>query len=350
MAVSAFDHPLLSGLFGDEEVETLLGFDAELAAMLRFEIALAEAEAETGVISAEAASAIAKALAGFKPEMAALRNGVARDGVAVPELVRQMRENIGTQHADRLHFGATSQDVIDTALVLRLRPVLDLFERRLDGLTERFDQLDKRFDRNPLMGRTRMQAAIEISAGDRIRSWREPLVRHKARLEALRPALLTIQFGGAAGTLDKLGGKGKAVRAALARRLKLADVPQWQNQRDRLAEFAGFLSLITGSLGKFGQDIALLAQVGDEIALCGGGGSSAIPHKQNPVEAEILVTLARFNATQLSGMHHALVHEQERSGSAWSLEWLILPQMTVATGSALRLAAELTGRIDRLGA
>ncbi|WP_353643324.1 3-carboxy-cis,cis-muconate cycloisomerase [Mesorhizobium sp. WSM2239] len=350
MAVSAFDHPLLSGLFGDEEVEALLGLESELAAMLRFEIALAEAEAEVGVIPAEAARAIANALAGFKPDIAALRNGVARDGVAVPELVRQMRERIGTPQADRLHFGATSQDVIDTALVLRLKPVLDLFERRLDRLAERFDQLDKRFGKNPLMGRTRMQAAIEISVGDRIRSWREPLVRHKARLEALRPSLLAVQFGGAAGTLDKLGGKGAAVRAALAQKLGLSDVPQWQNQRDRIAEFAGFLSLLTGSLGKVGEDIALMAQAGGEIAMGGAGGSSAMPHKQNPVAAEILVTLARFNATQISGMHHALVHEQERSGSAWSLEWLILPQMIVAAGSALRLAAELAGRVDRLGA
>jgi 3-carboxy-cis,cis-muconate cycloisomerase len=349
MAVSAFDHPLLSGLFGDSEVEALLGLDAELAAMLRFEIVLAEAEAEAGVIPQEAANAIAKALAGFKPDITALRNGVARDGVAVPELVRQMRERIGAPHADRLHFGATSQDVIDTALVLRLKPVLDLFEGRLDGLVEGFDQLDKRFGRNPLMGHTRMQAAIPISVGDRIRSWREPLVRHKARLEALRPTLLTIQLGGAAGTLDKLGGKGEAVRAALAQRLGLAVAPQWQSQRDRLAELASFLSLLTGSLGKFGQDIALMAQSGGEIALSGGGGSSAMPHKQNPVEAEILVTLARFNATQLSGMHHALVHEQERSGSAWSLEWLILPQMIVAAGSSLRLAAELAGKIGRLG-
>ncbi|WP_394889142.1 3-carboxy-cis,cis-muconate cycloisomerase [Mesorhizobium sp. AaZ16] len=350
MAVSAFDHPFLSSLFGDEEIETLFGFDAELAAMLRFEIALAEAEAEAGVIPQEAASAIAKALAGFKPDIAALRNGVAHDGVAVPELVRQMREAIAAPHADRLHFGATSQDVIDTALVLRLKPVLDLFERRLDAQVEGFDQLDKRFGPNPLMGRTRMQEAIEISAGDRIRSWRDPLVGHKARLEALRPTLLTIQFGGAAGTLDKLDGKGEAVRAALAQRLGLANVPQWQSQRDRMAEFASFLSLLTGSLGKFGQDVALMAQAGDEIALSGGGGSSAMPHKQNPVAAEILVTLARFNATQLSGMHHALVHEQERSGSAWSLEWLILPQMIVAAGSSLRLAAELIGRMDRLGA
>ena len=116
-----------------------------------------------------------------------------------------------------------------------------------------------------------------------------------------------------------------------------------------LADFAGWLSLVTGSLGKFGQDVALMAQAGDEIELSGGGGSSAMPHKQNPVEAEVLVTLARFNAAQLSGMHQALVHEQERSGAAWTLEWLILPQMVVATAAALRLAGELAGQIESLG-
>jgi 3-carboxy-cis,cis-muconate cycloisomerase len=350
MAVSAFDHPFLSGLFGDEEIEALLGIDAEIDAILRFEIALAEAEAETDVIPPEAASAIADALADFKPDMAMLRKGVARDGVVVPELVRQTREVVGAPYGDLLHFGATSQDVIDTALVLRLKPVLDVFERRLDELAERFDQLHERFGKKPLMGRTRMQAAIPITAGDRIRSWRDPLRRHAKRLEALRPVLLAVQFGGAAGTLNKLGGKGEAIRAALAEKLGLADAPQWQSQRDRVAEFANFLSLLTGSLGKFGQDIVLMAQAGDEIALSGGGGSSAMPHKQNPVAAEILVTLGRFNATQLSGMHHALIHEQERSGSAWSLEWLILPQMIVATGSALRLGIELAGRIDGIGA
>jgi 3-carboxy-cis,cis-muconate cycloisomerase len=158
-----------------------------------------------------------------------------------------------------------------------------------------------------------------------------------------------VQFGGAAGTLEKLGDKGPAVRAALAAKLGLGDAPQWHSQRDALAEFASLLSLITGSLGKFGQDVALMAQAGSEITLSGGGGSSAMPHKQNPVKAEALVALARFNATQLSGMHQALVHEQERSGAAWTLEWLLLPQMAVATAAALRLAAELAGQIESLG-
>lgn len=350
MTVSPFDHPYLSGLLGDEQVTRQFSVEAELAAMVAFERALAEVEAAEGVIGSDAAEAIVSALASFVPDVAALKQAVARDGVVVPELVRQLRAAIGKPHGDKLHFGATSQDVIDTALVLRLKVIADRFDAQLAGVISKLTALEQRFGTNPLMGRTRMQAAIEITAADRISAWREPLERHRARLATIRPELLVVQFGGAAGTLEKLGPKAVAVREALAQKLGLGDAPQWHSQRDRLADFASLLSLITGSLGKFGQDVALMAQSGDEIALSGGGGSSAMPHKQNPVAAEVLVTLARFNATQLSGMHHALVHEQERSGSAWTLEWLLLPQMAVATAASLRLADTLAGQIESMGA
>jgi 3-carboxy-cis,cis-muconate cycloisomerase len=165
----------------------------------------------------------------------------------------------------------------------------------------------------------------------------------------LNETAFPLQFGGAAGTLDKLGDKAGTVRATLAKNLGLSDHPQWQSQRAAVADIAHLLSLISGSLGKFGQDIALLAQAGDEIALSGGGGSSAMPHKQNPVAAETLVTLARFNAVQLSGIHQSMVHEQERSGAAWTLEWMILPQMVIACGASTRLASALVGQVERLG-
>ena len=349
MTVSPFDHPYLSGLLGDTETAGRFSAQAEIAAMLAFERALAEAEAGEGVIGAEAARAIVTALGSFEPDMAALAAGVARDGVVAPELVRQLRAAVGAPHGASVHFGATSQDVIDTALVLRLKPVLDRLDALLAQLASVFGELEGRCGANALMGRTRMQAAIEITTADRIRAWRAPLQRHRARLAVLRPELLVVQFGGAAGTLEKLGDKAEAVRKRLADRLGLGDAPQWHSQRDRLADFAGLLSLITGSLGKFGQDVALMAQDGSEIALSGGGGSSAMPHKQNPVAAEVLVTLARFNATQVSGMHHALVHEQERSGSAWTLEWLLLPQMAVAAVASLVQANALARQIESMG-
>ena len=349
MAASAFEHPFLSGLVGDDETAAMLGADAEIRAMLAFEIALAKAEAKHGFVSAEAAITIGEKLAGFEPDIAGLREGTARDGVVVPELVRQLRVAVGEPHAKHLHFGATSQDVIDTALMLRLTPASSLLNQRITRIVDGFNDLSARFGAREMMGRTRMQAAIPITAGARIESWSALLVRHLSRLEALRPSLLVVQFGGAAGTLEKLGDKAPAVRKSLAEELGLNDAPQWHSQRDRVAELANWLSLVTGSLGKFGQDVALMVQAGDEIKLSGGGGSSSMPHKQNPVASELLVTLARFNAVELSGIHQALIHEQERSGSAWTLEWLILPQMLMATGAATRIATELLGKIERLG-
>ena len=158
----------------------------------------------------------------------------------------------------------------------------------------------------------------------------------------MRERLLIIQFGGAVGVRGGLEGRGDAIAADLARLLELNNGPCWQVERDCLAEFAGWLSLVSGALGKIGQDVAILAQNEiSEVKLAGGGASSAMAHKSNPVGAEILVTLARFNATLLAAQHQSLIHENERSGAAWTLEWMTLPRMAVATGAGLRLAKAL---------
>jgi len=345
MGATAFDHPFLSGLVGDEETSAWFTAEADIRAMLQFEAALARAEAAHGVIPEPAAQTISAACAAFGADLPTLRAATARDGVVVPELVRQLRAAVGDA-SPHVHVGATSQDVIDSSLMLRLKPVAFVFAARLAALELRFVELQQTFSDRALMGRTRMQAAIPITVADRLQAWRAPLGGYRETLTALRYPL---QFGGAAGTLDKLGDKAAAVRSELAQELGLVDIQQWQSQRAVIAEFAGLLTLISGSLGKFGQDVALMAQAGDEIGLTGGGGSSAMAHKQNPVAAETLVALARFNATQISAIHHSMVHEQERSGAAWTLEWLVLPQMAIATGAALRLAHELASNIGRLG-
>lgn len=348
MTVSVFDHPLLSGLLGDEEIADLFTARAELDAMLRFETALAEAEAAEGVIPSASGKAIVKALADFAPDTVLLRGATARDGVVVPGLVSELRAAIGKRHGKHVHFGATSQDVTDTGLALRLMQALDALAARLDRLADALGTLESRDGALETMGHTRMQAAIPVPASRKIRSWRDPLMRHRARLDGVHAQIAVLHFGGAAGTLDKLDGKGAAVAARMARKLELNLVAHARHsERDAQADLANWLSLVTGSLGKMGQDIALLAQseIG-EIKLAGGGGSSAMPHKVNPVKAEVLVTLARFNATLVSGMHHALVHENERSGAMWTLEWMLLPQMTVAAAAALRTAEALVGEIS----
>lgn len=349
MTFSPFDHPIVGGLLGDEEIAGYFSAEAELRAMLDFEAALAKVEARAGVIPAEAASRIAEAAQSFKADVMGLRLAAAKDGVAVPELVRQLREAVGGEASRYVHFGATSQDVVDTGLMLRLKPALAILETRLGAYVRVLADLDSRFESNTLTGYTRMQAALPINVADRLRAWSAPAKRSCERIGAWRENQAALQFGGAAGTLEKLGDKAPQVRSLLAAELGLGDVPQWHSQRDRLADLSNILSLVTGALGKFGQDVALMSEMSAEIALAGGGSSSAMPHKRNPVQAELLVALARFNAVLSSGMHHALVHEQERSGAAWTLEWMILPQMMAAAAAATRTAHELSATIITIG-
>ena len=350
MSISPFDSPLLKGLLGDDTVAEAFAVDAELKAMNAFEAALATAEAEEGVIPKDAAVAIVAGLADFALDLTELGAATARNGVVGVDYVRQLRAHIGAPHNEYVHFGATSQDLVDTAFILRVKRVLDDLDGRLAGLVSALDALEARFGSRALMGHTRMQEALPIAVSDRIRAWREPLLRHRERLDSLKPRLLRVQFGGAVGTRDKLGDKGVAVAARLADALALghAETP-WHTGRDALAELSGWCALVSGSLGKIGADIALLAQARAEIVLEQGGGSSAMPHKSNPVGAEMLVALARFTATLSGGMNQALVHEQERSGAAWTLEWLLLPQQLAATGASLRHAAALFGNIVDLG-
>ncbi|MBP2448816.1 3-carboxy-cis,cis-muconate cycloisomerase [Rhizobium leguminosarum] len=347
MTASPFDHPFLSGLLGDDETASYFSAEADIRAMLSFEAALARAEATHGLIPAEAARRIAEICAGFSPDLPGLRAATAQDGVVVPDFIKQLRVAAGEEAAKSLHLGATSQDVIDTSLMIRLKAVVFLFAGRLSAIITSLGGLDRQFGGNQLMGHTRMQAAIPISVSDRLTAWRAPLETYRDRLTEQS---FPVQLAGAAGTLDKLGPQGLAIRASLAQELGLTDAPQWQSQRLPIADIAGLFASISGSLGKIGQDIALLAQAGGEIEIAGGGTSSAMAHKQNPVSAEVLVSLARFNATALSGIHQSLVHEQERSGAAWTLEWLLLPQIAMATAASLRLAGELAGNIKRLGA
>ncbi|MVA97078.1 3-carboxy-cis,cis-muconate cycloisomerase [Nitratireductor sp. CAU 1489] len=348
MSVFPFEHPFLSGLAGDREIAALFSVEAEMAAMLAFEAGLAAAEGAEGVIPVGAAAEIENRIKAFQPDLEALNQATARDGVVVPDLVRQLRAAVGEPHARHVHFGATSQDVIDTGLALRLVSAFDIFGARLDALAVALAALTDRDGAIEVMAHTRMQAAIPVPASRKIESWRAPLLRHRAAMAGAREGMCVLHFGGAAGTLDKLGGKGGAVSRRLAIGLGLTALASARHsERDGFAAFASWLSLVTGTLGKMGQDIALAAQseIG-EIRLASGGGSSAMPHKVNPVGAELLVALARFNATLLAGMHQALVHENERSGAAWTLEWLLLPQMAVACGAALRTALSLVDTIS----
>jgi 3-carboxy-cis,cis-muconate cycloisomerase len=338
--------PLLAALAGDAEIEALLSDAAHVAAMLRFELALAEAEADAGLISAEAAGAIADGLAGFAPDWDDLAAGMARDGVVVPALVAQMRRAIAAPHAAALHKGATSQDVIDTSLVLQLALVIALFVARLTELLDALERLDSQFGSQPMMAHTRMQQALPYTVAAKLATWAAPLRRHLAALQAVRRTLLVIQLGGPIGDRSSFGTQSDAIALGLARRLDLGVAEPWQTARDPLIGFAGQLALLTGTLGKIGADVTIMAQ--NEVgaaALAGGGGSSSMAHKANPVNAEVLVTLARHNAGLVGTLQQAMVHENERSGAAWTLEWLTLPPILITTGASLRIGGLLLAQL-----
>lgn len=346
-----FEHALLGELLGDEAVSKAFSGEVCLGHFSRFEIALTEALAAHGLIGSASAEAIISGCQSFKPDVHSIRAETVTDGLAVPAYVRQLKAHIGEPHQKDVHLGTTSQDLIDTALALGLKTINEIFRHEINRLQDYLQGLNHAYGHNRLMGRTRMQAALPITVGDRISAWQAPLERHQSRLETVGSAICVLQLGGAVGTNHVYGDKAEAIARHMAVSLELGKPSkQWHTERDNLVDYANWLSMVTGALGKVGQDVCLMAQQGiDDVTLESGGRSSAMPHKQNPIAAETLVTLARFNAVQISAMHHALVHEQERSGSAWALEWMILPKMCEATACALKTANRLAGQISAMG-
>lgn len=351
MAVTVFDHPVLSGLFGDPEVTVAFGPNQRLDALIRYEVALTRAVGKTGLIPQDKADAIIRACENFHLDTDDLRDDTIRDGLPVPAFVRKLKAYLGPDLAPFVHFGATSQDLSDTGVSLALKSFNPVFARRLKALLAMLDELDRQFGGNEMTGRTRMQAALPITVSDRIAAWRPGLEIACRDFPSVRSGVEVLQTGGPVGTNSAFGDRADEIVAMIAAELELqAPDRSWHAARNGRAAYADWMSRVTGALGKIGQDIALMAQQGvDEVSLSGGGGSSAMAHKNNPVAAEILVALARFNAVQVSGMHHALVHEQERSGAAWALEWMILPQMCAATGAAMLNADRLLGAVRSIG-
>jgi 3-carboxy-cis,cis-muconate cycloisomerase len=342
-------HRLYGAWIGAPEIEAAFSPEADVAAMLRFEAALAQAEARHDVIPDAAAAQIAAVAADFEPDWSRLRAASARDGVAAPDLVAQLREAVGAPHAPWAHYGATSQDAIDTSLMMRLTEVARLLDARLAEVIERIDALDMRFGDRRLMALTRRRDALPISVRDRLALWRSPIAEIRGELARLPHDVFAVQLGGPVGVLD-LGEAGPAIRAAMARRLGLADPGRaWHVDRRRVSAVVGLAGAVAAALGKIGADVALMAHDAAASVDLDGGGSSSMPHKVNPVDAELLIALAGHVSALRAGAAVAMVHEGERSGAAWTLEWLVLPQAVVAAGSAANAAARLLGAIRRMG-
>lgn len=343
---------LLGPLFYGETAPQLFSDVARLQAMLDFEAALARAEAGVGIIPATAVEPVAAQCRAELYDIAALARATATAGNPAIPMVKALTEKVKARDAEAaryVHWGATSQDVIDTGLVLQLRQLLDLLEADLGRLSAALAKLAGEHRRTPMVGRTWLQHALPVTLGLKAAGWLDVIERHRLRLQEIRPRLLVLQFGGAAGTLAALGDRGLAVADALAVELKLAaPVLPWHTARDRLVEFGCWLGLLTGSLGKVAGDVALMMQTdvaeAFEPAGAGRGGSSTMPHKRNPVTGAVVLAAAtrapQLVATLLAGMNQ----QHERGLGGWHAEWVALPELAQLTAGALAHMAEtMTG-------
>jgi 3-carboxy-cis,cis-muconate cycloisomerase len=314
--------------------------------MLDFEAALARAEARVGLIPHSAVAPIEAACRAERYDFAELAEAIALAGNSAIPLVKALGRQVAAvdPQAERyVHLGATSQDAMDTGLVLQLRQACALLDADLAQLAEALALQAERYADCVLPGRTWLQHATPVTLGMKLAGSLGAITRHRQRLAELKPRLLVLQFGGAAGTLAALGEQGWAVSEALADELALGlpDQP-WHTQRDRLVEFACLLGLIAGSLGKLGRDLSLLMQTDVaevfEPSAAGKGGSSTMPHKRNPVGAAVLIAAATRAPGLVAIMLAAMPQEHERSLGLWHAEWQTLPELCGLVSGALQQA------------
>jgi 3-carboxy-cis,cis-muconate cycloisomerase len=335
---------LLDPLFGSDAIDKIFADSSRLQRMLDFEAALARAEARVDVIPRAAATSIANKCRADLFDLAALAHAAANAGNLAIPMVQQLTDLVGRDDKEAMryvHWGATSQDAIDTGLVLQLRDAFDGIAADVNRLCDLLAQLAGAHRATPVAARTWMQQAVPMVFGLKAAGWLDAMTRHRTRLQEVRGRVLALQFGGAAGTLASLGQRGLDVAKALAEELQL-DLPalSWHAHRDRLAEVATTLALQTGTLGKMARDVSLQMQteIGEvfEPVGQGRGGSSTMPHKRNPVACAVILSAADRVPALASIMLTAMSQEHERGLGGWHAEWETLPELVQVSAGALR--------------
>jgi 3-carboxy-cis,cis-muconate cycloisomerase len=337
------DLRLTSALFSSDGRTAIFSAKETVQRMLDVEAALARALEQEGVIPAQSVASIVNACRSDQIDIQLLMHDARQSGNLAIPLVKQLTAKVAAddaQAARHVHWGATSQDIIDTGLVLQLCQAIDLITIELAQLADALASHAHRHRATPMIGRTWMQHALPITFGLKAAGWLDAILRHQERLAIVRKNISVLQFGGAAGSLASLGDKGLAVSQALAHELQLTlPVLPWHTHRDRIAEVGTTLGLLTGTLGKIAHDISLHAQTEiaelSEASSQGRGGSSTMPHKRNSVGcAGILATAHRVPAL-VSTLLSCMVHEHERALGGWQAEWDTLPDIILLTSGAL---------------
>lgn len=345
---------LYENLFYDKNVNALFTDEAMVAYMLQFEAALARAQAVHGLIPEAAATAIEAACVVENIDFEALIEGVGLGGNVNIPLIKQLTaavKRIYTEGGKFVHFGATSQDVIDTATVLQARDALVLIHKNLEKLISQLTYLMGNHRDTLMIGRSFKQQARPITFGFKVATWLDGILRSKSRVEHLLQNNCSLQLGGAVGTLASMPEKGLLVSETMSEILGLKNPTlSWHTQRDNLVEIATTLGILTGSLSKIAKDISLLMQteIGEvfEPSGTGKGGSSTMPHKRNPVGCTAILANATRIPPLVSTMLSCMTQDHERATGTWHAEWETLADIIKLTAGALRQANEITDGLE----
>ena len=346
MPATAFDSPILGNLFCTTAMREIFDDRNRIAIYLEIEAALARVEARLGIIPAEAADAIAKHATIENLDLEALARRTEVVGSPIIPIVEQLTHRCGDL-GQYVHWGATTQDLTDTAAVIQIRDALGIVDTELAAISDSLAKLARRYRDTPMAGRSMLQHAVPITFGFKAAEVLAAIERHRARLKEMRPRVLVGQFGGAAGTLASLRMRGLEVQHALMEELQLGE-PRiaWHTHRDNFAEVGSFLAMVTGTLAKFATDIKLMMQTevaeASEPAEAGRGGSSTMPQKRNPVACNFIVACAALVRQNAASLLESMVQDHERASGPWLVEWVALPEIFLAASGAMQHARNLT--------
>ena len=351
MPATLIDSLLFGNVFSTAAMRGVWADENRVAQYLAFEAALARVQGRLGLIPAEAAEEIDRACRIERIDMARLQSQTERAGTPIVGLVSQINGLCRDGLGEYCHWGATTQDVIDTATVLQIRASLEIVDAELTAIATALAALAQKHRLTPMAGRTHLQQAVPVSFGYKMAGLLSAVQRHRERLAQLAPRVLQLEFAGAAGTLASLPRLALETQAALAAELGLAQpVIAWHTQRDTIAEVGAFLGLVGGTLGKLSMDVKLLMQteVGEvfEPFAPGRGASSTMPQKRNPISCTYIHAQVAVLRQHAASLMEAMVGDHERATGPWQIEWIVLPEAFCLAAGALAHSRSLVEGLE----
>ncbi|CAK43663.1 hypothetical protein CBS63078_65 [Aspergillus niger] len=350
-SVSAIDSGIFRTLFGTEEIRKVFDDEAYIKRCMDAEAALARAQSRCDVIPSQIGEMVTRKLRESKLDMERLRYETEIVGYPILPLVRQLSAICGDEAGKYVHWGATTQDIMDLASVLQMKEGLDIVEHHLKKVISTLRGLSVKYKDTPMAGRTHLQHALPVTFGYKCAVWLSGFQRHLERLEQLKDRCLLVQFGGAAGSMASLGtgDDGLRVRKALAEELGLTDPPiTWHVARDGIAEITNFLALMGGSMGKLALDIIIMSsnELGEvsEPFVPHRGASSTMPQKRNPISSEVILAASKILRSNAGLVLDGMVADFERASGPWHLEWVAIPEsFVIAVGALSQTQFALSG-------